>query len=215
MSCCCAFTQISGSANSGVFSQSSTSRSLIVKTAFVQIFEDSFLSNKRRSHGVSWALPSSERHSVNVVSSGYTSQSSSTPLCANSASGVCGLQALKLLRESFLVSLRDAACKEKTKMGSCELGGVCREHGWDFQSGICKREDCLKNRSHDYLVLFSCRNWVQSPRLPRVIVHRADTEIPFSYKMRVHYLLPKTRVLGMEATKKLVNVLFMLNLKQQ
>ena len=48
-----------------------------------------------------------------------------SPLCTNSASGVCGLQALKLLRESFLVSLRDAACKEKTKTGSCELGGVC------------------------------------------------------------------------------------------
>jgi hypothetical protein len=104
--------------------------------------------------------------------------------------------------------------KRRQKMGSCELGGdTCWEHGWDFQSGICKHEGCLKNKSQDYLVLFSCKNWVQFLRIPRVIVHRANTEIPFSYKMRVHYLLPKTRVLGMEVTKKLVNILFMLNLK--
>ena len=44
-------------------------------------------------------------------------------------------------------------------MGSCELGGnVCWEHGWDFQSGTCKCEDRLKNKSHDYLVLFSYKN---------------------------------------------------------
>ena len=99
-------------------------------------------------------------------------------------------------------------------MGSCELGGdMCWEHGWDFQTGICKREGCLKNKSQDYLVLFGCKNGVQFLRIPRVIVHRANTEIPFSYKIRVHYLLPKTRVLGMEVTKKLVNILFMLNLK--
>lgn len=103
--------------------------------------------------------------------------------------------------------------KRRQKMGSCELeGDVCWGHGWDFRSGACKPEDRLKNKSHDYLVLFSYKNWVQSLRIPRVIVHRANTEIPFSYKMRVHYLPPKTWALGMEVSEKLVNILFILNL---
>ena len=64
-----------------------------------------------------------------------------------------------------------------------------------------------------YLVLFSYKNRVQSLRIPGVNVHRANTEIPFSYPMRVHYLLPKTRVLRMKVTKKQVSLLFILNLK--
>lgn len=43
-------------------------------------------------------------------------------------------------------------------------------------------------------------------------VHRVSSEIPFSYTVRVHYLLPKTRVLGTKITRKKVSILF-INLK--
>lgn len=69
------------------------------------------------------------------------------------------------------------------------------------------------NTSHMALVLFSSKNPVQSLSIPGVSVHRANTEIPFTYRMRVHFLLPKVRVMGLRVTEKQVSLLFRLNLK--
>lgn len=99
---------------------------------------------------------------------------------------------LRLFRESFLVSHQDTIFKERSeKWYDVNAGVLCGGNmAGNFQSKI-RKQHCLKKTTKWcwtnqtwYLVPFSYKNQVQSLIIPGVNVHRANTEIPFTYSMR-------------------------------